>query len=285
LDFEAKISLAGDTVQPGVTLTDVKGIVTLKGSVREGLLSELDGAMALDSMKFAGRDAKNFRATIHKPTDLPVVRIGDLQGDVAGGTMAGQLDFSFPEDEPGRFDLNLVVREADVKKLAGGQEADVSGRLAASLALEGEWSDQSSRRGRGDVLVLGKRMYKIPVVLGLMEIANLSLPLNSPFSEGTASYSVQGNTVTFERIALRSDQMTMAGTGSMNFATKKVKFLFSTDNPNWPRLPFVNDLISGARNELFQIRVNGTIQEPKVSAGSFSTITTTVDEVLRGNGK
>jgi len=29
--------------------------------------------------------------------------------------------------------------------------------------------------------------------------------------------------------------------------------------------------------------VKGTLEEPKVSAGAFGTVTTTVDEVLRGN--
>jgi len=150
--------------------------------------------------------------------------------------------------------------------------------------LEGNWSDPNSRRGRGDVLVAGKRMYNVPVLLGLLEMTNLALPLNSPFTEATARYSVQASKVTFENIELRSDAMRMAGYGSLNFDDKKVKLTFTTDNPNWPKLPLFSTLVQGARNELFQIHINGTIQKPQISAGSFNTFTTTVDEVFKGSG-
>jgi hypothetical protein len=58
---------------------------------------------------------------------------------------------------------------------------------------------------------------------------------------------------------------------------------FVTDSTTWPKLPVIGDLIQGARHELLQIKVRGTLQEPKVSAGSMNTLTTTVDEVLRGD--
>jgi hypothetical protein len=40
-----------------------------------------------------------------------------------------------------------------------------------------------------------------------------------------------------------------------------------------------------ARHELLQIHVRGTLQDPKVSATSMNTFTTTIDEVLRGDDR
>jgi hypothetical protein len=68
----------------------------------------------------------------------------------------------------------------------------------------------------------------------------------------------------------------------LNFETKKVRMTFVTDNPHWPKLPFVNDLIQGAKHELLQIHVNGTVEKPKVSGTMMDTFQTTVDEVIRG---
>jgi hypothetical protein len=119
-------------------------------------------------------------------------------------------------------------------------------------------------------------------MLGLTQITNLTLPITSPFSEGNARYSVEGQKITFEQIQLRANNMLMQGSGSLNFDTKKVKMTFVTDNPNWPKLPLVNELLQGAKHELLQIHVNGTVQEPKVSGSMMSTFKTTVDEVLRG---
>ena len=39
--------------------------------------------------------------------------------------------------------------------------------------------------GAAIVSVSGKEMYKIPVLLGLMQITNLALPISSPFNEAS----------------------------------------------------------------------------------------------------
>ena len=82
------------------------------------------------------------------------------------------------------------------------------------------------------------------------------------------------------QLELRASNMLMSGTGWLDFATKKVKMTFVTDNPNAWRIPFITEILQGARQEFMQIHVNGTIQEPKVSGSVMSTFTTTVDEVF-----
>ncbi len=288
LDFACRLTIAGEdgaALNIGVPVTDVRGAVDLAGVVRRGRLSTLAGAIDLPRLTLAGRAASDFKADLTKPADVPGLQIGRLRGTLAGGTVGGQVDVVFPDDGPSRYAMNLVLHDADVKELAGPTEQNVSGRLGASLALEGDWVDPKSRRGRGDVQVEGKEMYRIPVVLGLLEIANLSLPINSPFNEASARYGLEGQRVTFESIELRSNNMLMQGGGTLDFGDKTVRLNFTTDNPNWPKVPVIGDLIQGARSELLQIHVRGTLQQPKVSAGTFNTFTTTVDEVLKGDGK
>jgi hypothetical protein len=128
-------------------------------------------------------------------------------------------------------------------------------------------------------------MYKIPLVLGLLQITNLSLPITAPFNQGKATYTVDGQLLTVEALELRSRDMLMSGSGQLDFARKKVAMTFTTDNPNWPKLPIVGDIIHTAKNELLQIHITGTLQDPKVSANPANTVTTTVDEVMRGDGK
>lgn len=285
VDFACRIETDGATMQVGVPLSDVRGRLDLSGAVRDGRVSELSGQIDVPTLSMAGRKAQRFSATLSKPRDLPALQISKMQGELAGGSVAGQIDVVYPDDGPSRYAMSVVLHEADIRELAGPSEQDVSGRLNASLALEGSWVDIKSRRGRGDVQVSGKDMYRIPVVLGLLEIANLSLPINSPFSEGSARYGVEGERITLEQIELRSQNMLMQGSGFLDFGTKQVRLKFTTDNPNWPKIPLVGDLIQSARSELLQIHVKGTLTDPKVSAGTFNTVTTTVDEVLKGDGE
>jgi hypothetical protein len=243
----------------------------------------LKGSIDLPKLKLSDRDVKNFKAELIKPPSDDALRIGKLSGDIAGGALAGQIDLVFPDNGASRFGLGLVMRNADVKELMGGAEQDVKGQITASLAIEGNWGDASTRRGRGDVQVSGKEMYKIPLVLGLMQVTNLSLPISSPFNEAAARYSVEGERVTFEQIELRASNMLMQGNGWLDFGTKKVRMTFTTDNPNAWKIPFLHELLQGARQEFMQIQVSGTVQEPKVGGKMMHTFSTTVDEVFNGD--
>jgi len=284
VDFVVGVTLKDASMNVGVGLTQVAGGAELTGSTRAGRLSDLTGRLDVGTLTLAGRPASNLRATLYKPAEHDALQISRMEVQIAGGTMAGQVDWAFPEIGPSRYAVALVLRNADVKQLTGEIEQDIRGQLTASLNVEGAYNDPSSRRGRGDVSVSGQQLYKMPVLLGLLQITELALPVTSPFREGSARYSIDGQRVTFEQIELRSKEMLMSGEGYLDFARKQVRMTFVTD-ANWPRLPLVGDLMKGARNELLQIHVRGTLQEPKVSASSLNTLTTTIDEVFRGDEK
>lgn len=285
IDFVARLATSGASLDVGVPLSNVKGSMELTGSSRQGKLSALTGSMNVQSLELAGRSATDFRAGLFKLPDEDQLTIRNIEAKLAGGNMAGQVDYAFPDVGPSRYAVNLMLRNADVKELAGETDQDIQGQVSASLALEGTYDQPSSRRGRGDVQVVGKEMYKIPLVLGLLQITNLALPITSPFTEASARYSMDGQRVTFEQIELRSKEMLMQGDGQLDFGTRKVKLKFVTDSTTWPKLPLIGELIQGAKQEFLQIHVRGTLQEPKVSARSLNTFTTTVDEVFRGDEK
>jgi len=283
IDLRGAVTLDGANLDVGVPIDAVKGALNFDAAVRQGRLRSLTGSLDLASMRMADRTVSDFKAALVKPADRPELLINGMEGSLAGGDLAGQASLSFPDEGPSRYVLSLVVRNADVKDLAGETDQNLAGRLTASLALEGAWGKPDARRGRGDVVVTGKDMYRIPVVLGLLQITNLSLPISSPFSSGIARYSVEGQKVTFEKIELRSDNMVMSGDGKLDFATKQVRMNFVTDNPGGFQVPFVRDLWRGAQHELLRIQVHGTVQDPKVETRSMGTLWTTVDEVLKGD--
>ncbi|MDB5319066.1 MAG: hypothetical protein JWN40_697 [Phycisphaerales bacterium] len=284
LDLAGTITLNDNSFDLGVPVSGAVGTVTLEASARHGKLAGLTGNVELSSMTLGGRAITNFKCDLTKPDGADALRIGKVSGDIAGGALAGQVDLVFPDKGASRFGLGLVLRNANVAELAGPTEKDIKGQLTASLAIEGDWGDPSTRRGRGDVSVTGKDMYRIPLVLGLMQITNLSLPISSPFNEAAVRYSVEGEKVSFEQIELRASNMLMSGSGWLDFKSKRVRMTFVTDSPNAWRIPFITEIIRGARQELMQIHVSGTVKEPKVSGSMMNTFTTTVDEVFDKSG-
>lgn len=283
VDFVVKLTTDNAAMEVGVPLGDVHGTAEFTGSTRQGKLHELSGTIAAASLTLANRPASDLRATFLKPAEHQAMQISRMELKVADGMMAGQVDYTFPDEGPSRYAVALVLRNADVKQLTGNLDQDIRGQLTASLNVEGTYNDPTSRRGRGDVAVAGEQLYQIPLLLGLLQVTELAMPITGPFREGSARYSIDGQRVTFEQIELRSKEMLMQGDGWLDFGKKQVRMTFVTDARGWPKLPFIGDLMQSARNELLQVHVRGTLKEPKVSASSMNTFTTTIDEVFKGD--
>lgn len=281
LTFDATLWLQDATMDIGTPLTDIDGVLRAKGVVRAGKLSELEGDVSFDSLKLAGRSIDRLTAVIVKPRKQDILQIAKIDGRIADGQIGGQIDSILSEKDP-RFGLALVLRNARVSELTGEIDKPIEGRLTASLALEGKWDDPASRRGRGDVIVDGKDMYRVPVLFGLMQIANLTLPLEAPIQQAGVRYTVEGHRVALEAIDLRSRTSVMQGTGWLDFKSRQVQMTLLLGNSAADAVPIFGELLKGARQDLLQIRVRGSIEEPKVGASAFNTITTTVDEVLKG---
>ncbi len=283
VDFAAKITMQGTNLEVGLPATDVHGTMDLAGLIRSGRLHRLEGQCQVDSVMLAGRQGSNLKLTLAKITDDPEIDISHVEGTFASGDLAGQGDYLYPDSGSSRYDINLVLRDADVRQITNPAGQDIHGRVTASLQLGGTWDDPSSRRGHGNVSVVGEKMYNIPVMLGLMQITNLALPTTSPFNQITTRYALEGQKVEFEDIDLKSNDVSMTGSGEMDFSKRTVSLWLATTNPTLVALPILGPLISGANQELLRVHIKGTIEQPKVSASTFDTVTTTVDEVFKGS--
>jgi hypothetical protein len=280
IDFAMTLATQNASVDVGLPMSKIAGACNVSGSFTDGSLSDLHGDFNFDSLAIADRSATNLSFKLEKLAGQSLVTLTDLDATIADGSLAGQMSFNVGANVSDHYTLSLVLRDADITQLDPDPKNGIQGQLSASVDLEGSWSDPSTRIGRGDVLVTGEHLYKIPILLGVEQITNLALPLNEPFTQGTAQYAVQGQNVIFSSIVLKAANMHMDGSGQMDFASKKFDLTFTTNNPKWPKLPIINDLIVAAQQQLLQIHVTGTIQEPKVSAGLLSAVSTTIDHVI-----
>jgi hypothetical protein len=285
VDFDVGVQSSDAALDVGIPITALDGGIKLSGSIQQGRIDWLKDDLAADSLLMAGRKATNFSARLEKPSGEDAIRLGAMRVNLCGGSAAGEVDASYPQTGPSRYAMNFVLRDADVQDLARPGDANIQGRLSASMTMEGEYDRPDSRRGRGDVTMHGKDMYHIPLLLGLLQVTNLSLPISSPFNDASARYSVDGQQVALDNISLQGDNMSMSGGGSLDFDTKKVRLTFMTNNPGWLNMPVVGPIFQTAHDQLLQIHVNGTLQKPEVSASSLDIFSTSVDEVLKADDK
>jgi hypothetical protein len=283
-ELNMAIATTNAAMKTSVPVGDISGVVRGKFVLRDGRLDEFSARADVKSLVLGGRPITDLSCDLLRPRGDDGVQIENIHGITAGGELAGRAACSFPDRGNSRYALNLLVRDAQVQQLVGETDQKISGRVAASVTMEGQFADANTRRGRGDVLVEGKELYRVPVLLGLLQVTNLSLPINQPFKRATASYSLVGNRMTLEGVDLSAEGMRMSGRGVLDFGKGTVSMAFTTDAGTWMQIPIVKDLVQGARDELLQIRIKGSLQQPKVEAGMFNSVTTTIDEVLKGGG-
>jgi hypothetical protein len=283
MDFASRFTAHEAAMDIGVTAQDIQGTLDMAATIRNGQLFHMKAVMASDRLTLAGRPASHLNAKFEKTVADPIVQLTSISGTLADGDFEGHGQLAFPSDGPGKYDIHLDLHDADVPQIIGSDDQKLRGRLTATIDLSGNWSDPGSRRGHGEVHVIGKDMYKVPVVLGLMQITSLSTP--SSFSDAKVNYTIDGTRVNLDRIDLSSQKMSMPGHGQLDFGNGKVDLWFTTDNPSLISLPIVGELLQATGNQLLKIHVTGTIQHPNVATKSFDLFTTTIDQVFKADDK
>jgi len=272
-----QITLHGNTLEAGVPLRDVNGTIDLAAVMRAGQLASLKGKINLPKLQAASRPTAGVSADLLKAVDDPAYHVANLQAAMADGNLTGDITMTYPDAGPSHYQITLFCHDMDVHQILQDQDEKVHGRLTASLTLGGPWNDVKNRRGHGDVRVNGEEMSNVPMMMGTRWI-NLGVP--SAFTTATIRYNVDGQTVNIENLELTGKDVNMSGTGTLDFATKHVDLLLVTNT-----FSFLGKVFNDVSHELMHIHVRGQIQEPKVSVGSFETVTTTVDDVVKKEEK
>lgn len=294
--YAGTLNLAGTTANIGAAASVEVGSMSFSGQTAATAnplqpAVDINAELTLAKATLGGRPMTDARATLIRRREQPGMRVFPIEARLANGTVAGDMLIAYPPPAPdadptakppnARYELSLAVRNADAAVIAGPIAADsVRGSFDASVNLSGEWADPATRRGRGDVRVAGKNMARIPLLLGVMQVANLSLPTDKPFSSAQVRYNVEGPRIRFESISIRSPDILMEGTGLLDLEARRVNLSFYSDDPRLTNIPVVGDIVSDVRRQMMQIQIKGSIDDPKFSVSSFDSVTTTVDEVL-----
>ncbi|MEM6314658.1 MAG: hypothetical protein AAF743_11245, partial [Planctomycetota bacterium] len=295
--FSGSVAGSGLAMNVGVRVGDADGRFDItRASVAGGKLKLLDATATATKLTLADRPAANVSADLDLVENSDVLKLADLRGQWCGGQFVGDATLRVPENGDQSYVLNMTLHQADVATLAGGvavtaDDAPITAQLTASLTAEGMLGDAGSRRGRGDLTVVGTggdddgrggRMVKLPLMVGLVQVINLALPNENAFTNANAAYALSGEKLVVEALELTGGDVALRGNGTIDFATRDVALTLSSTNVGLEKMPLLGGLLGTARDELLTIRVLGKLEKPEVRAVPLNTFQTTVDEVLRG---
>lgn len=162
------------------------------------------------------------------------------------------------------------------------EPADASrGLLAADITLGGVVGRNDTRRGQGSVQIGGGPVMSLPLLMPIINVANLQLPANTPLDVAFAEFYVLGDTVTFEELSAFTRSVEIWGYGTLDWIDMGLDMRFNTRSTS--PIPVVSELLETVRNELVSTRVRGTVDEPDIGTIQFQGTRRVLDTLL-GDG-
>jgi hypothetical protein len=243
----------------------------------------------LRKIMVGSREITAVRGRATKKAGSPLVRINDLEARVYGGRLAGR-EVMIRLSDPVKYAFSLFYQDVSLRDLvnAGVQDpakrTDVRGLLEGKISLEATVGDPKSRRAAGTVVITKGKMYKMPILLGLMHVLYLSLPGDAAFTDGHLKYFIQGDKMVIEEIFLTGSALSLVGSGTMKMSNEELDLTFLTGPPGrLPRIAVIRNatkILNVILKELLVIRITGSLSKPVRKAVPLRSIDAILKELL-----
>ena len=282
--------VAGDIFFRDVVADMGFGSRTLTGSIRgaasgaaEGL--KLDADIDLQSILVGRQKVTDLRGKLIKSPRSSVIHVDDLQAKAYGGRLSGigRIELG----DPLRYGLRLSVEDIDLQKLFKDSLADpnakveMEGLLSGNVQLVGTGRGSVDRQAMGKLKIYKGKLYKLPVILGFLQVITLSLPGDSAFTDGELSYTLRGDDVTFQEIYLRGTGMSIVGSGKLDLKAEALSLNFIAGPANkLPRLSSLDELVENIAREMMEIRITGSLSKPKTETVQLRSLNEVVRRLL-----
>lgn len=205
-------------------------------------------------------------------------QLSRLTGDFAGGKLLASGIISL--NNPAFYRLSLILENADLETFLRRPPATASdpatpARLSARLDIEAPLLNSSApsasspssppptRRGRGQVRILGPRLYQMPLAMALVQVLNLAWPTFRPFDRVDVHFFLQNDLAHLERLSFQAPRLEITGAGTLDLSDWSLDLDLFARNPAAARLGPLSEALDLIRDELVSIKVRGTLAEPR----------------------
>lgn len=304
--FVGEAEFTGLSGNPGIDITDAVGrAVMLIDRSEEQADPEIEIEITTDRMRLAGVGMTDGALSLHT-VDLPGrLLIDQLTANAHGGRVTGlvtidtttQASMLGGDDAPdgvwyeAGFDFAGVEVESLLNEVAtiagdtdgktGGETTPIegfTGRFDGRLTVAGSINDERTRRGRGVFRIQGGELLMAPLMVPIIELSNLRAPSGESLERADAEVYIDGPLVHVEQLRVRSDSISIIGTGAVTWPGLDLQMSFNSRS-NY-RVPILSDLVEGLRNGLITTVVTGTFLSPEFRTETLPGTKPAFDEMI-----
>ncbi len=280
-DFAGNLTLRNARGDFGFDLREVTGLLSGHGSVERAGETTLDFRAELDRAVLAGWHMGDISARITRDATLDTVFVEDVSASLYGGEAVGFAEIDTSGDRTA-YQMSVTARDVQLGRYLdvhrGGGElnkprADTTqGSIDGNLVLRGETGQRSYREGVGEMCVREAQIWKLPIIFSIFQVLNLT-PDENVFHDGRLEYSLHNDDLTFDQIDLRGRAVSLVGRGRMDIRTKRLDVTLLAGSPVQLHVPILSEILEGASRELMEIKVTGTLAQPRIAPQPLKSLT------------
>jgi hypothetical protein len=267
-------------------LRNVAGRLAGAGQVRDRGQLSISTTLDLDRVDVNDRRVTELTGRIDRDATSGVLPLSNLRGRVYGGTVeaAVQLDYS---SQPAGYSCSAVITDMQLQELLNSNRApdsppvEVAGDADAHLYLSGQLGDPRSTRGGGRVHIEKARMFRLPLMLAILDVLGLAAPEDPPPQSASADFVIQGPAVELRDILVRDNTVAMIGSGRVNRGPVDLDLRLVAVSPHrWFKLGVLTEFLEGAARELVEINVRGPLSDPAITATPLRSVGGALDTLF-----
>jgi hypothetical protein len=269
----------------GVALEQLSGEISGSLSIDATGEITLGADISIDSGRLDGRPIERWLARMTGVPGDRRVKIEDLKGYSCGGVIVGDATI---DPVSGEYELSMTLKDLSLAEFLNDDEtkrnAPRPGRMDGRVFLRGKGEGSASRTGGGELRIRGGSLLASPATRKLVEASRQgNREVSGEVDRADLRFAWEADVLRFSRIDLVSKDLRLIGTGAWNLRDDGITMtLVGASGENAPRLAVISDLLESATQELLQYRVEGTIDNPRVTAEPMHNLTDPLRRLLRG---
>lgn len=270
----------------GVGMEQLAG--EMSGSLRIDAAGEvtLDADLSVDSGRLDGRPIERWLARMSSTPGDVRVRIDDVKGYSCGGGIVG---YAYIDPRAGEYELSMTLKDLSLAEFlkddASKRATPRPGRLDGRVFLRGKGENTANRSGGGELRIRGGSLLASSATRPLVEASRRgNRTVTGEVDRADLRFAWEADVLRFSRIDLLSKDLRLIGTGAWNLRDDGLTMtLVGASGENAPRLAVISDLLESATQELLQYRVEGTIDNPRVTVEPMHNLTEPLRRLIRGD--
>ncbi|MEL7496766.1 MAG: AsmA-like C-terminal region-containing protein [Planctomycetota bacterium] len=282
--WDLQINMSQANMQIGLPVENVFGAIQLTG-LFDGTSLDCDGMLDIDSMTIYDQQITNVKGPLRIENDRVLAGVfarrsrTDPSGNLSPVTalpqpisamlhdgsveLDAQLDSSAGSDFYLQAKINDSCLATACRELAPELQ-NVEGHSYAEIRLRGDGSGTHSLRGVGNIQLKDAKIYELPIFLSLLKVLKVRQPSRTAFDSGTIDFSVQGETLVFDRMEFNGDAISLIGNGQLNLDRDINLDFYSVMGRNRINIPLLTNLMRAGSQQVLHITVDGKLDDPQL---------------------